>query len=328
MKIDYLHALKRIEQCQGVWLLHGDEPLLQQNLLDGLRQYWQQHDIERQRFDLTSISDWKLVFNALDSLSLFSTQLAVEVHGNIKPDKNIQQQLTYFLQHNQDNSLIIILPKQESSFFKTTFYQSIEANGVVVPLQANSLHDQQHILQLEADKLGIHLDNSAWQWLLQHHEHNLLSARNSLIRVHDTFADLKQITVEQLLSCLHDQSRYTVYDLGEQILQGHFANCVKIFNYLIEADEPMSLILWVISKETHLLMQLYEQPQNALQLGIWKNKVSLYQQAVRRLNPQLLLQFPSLLLRIDQAIKGLSKENPQHLCLQILALLCGQQLFN
>ena len=35
-----------------------------------------------------------------------------------------------------------------------------------------------------------------------------------------------------------------------------------------------------------LLMQLFEQPHNALQLGIWKTKVSLYQQALRRLNPQ------------------------------------------
>jgi DNA polymerase III subunit delta len=34
-------------------------------------------------------------------------------------------------------------------------------------------------------------------------------------------------------------------------------------------------------------MQLFEQPQNALQLGIWKNKVSVYQQA-------LLLQIQSV----------------------------------
>ncbi len=31
-------------------------------------------------------------------------------------------------------------------------------------------------------------------------------------------------------------------------------------------------------------MQLFEQPQNVLQMGIWKTKVGLYQQALRRLN--------------------------------------------
>ena len=76
-----------------------------------------------------------------------------------------------------------------------------------------------------------------------------------------------------------------------------------------------------------LLMQLYEQPQNALQLGIWKTKVSHYQQALRRLNPRAFLNWPQLLLRIDAAIKGLSKENPEHVIQQCIAELCGKTLF-
>jgi len=86
MKLDYLQALKRIDDARGAWVLHGQEPLLEQNLIDAFRQSWQKQDIERQRYDISSVSDWKNVFNALNSLSLFSTQLAVEVHGNIKPD--------------------------------------------------------------------------------------------------------------------------------------------------------------------------------------------------------------------------------------------------
>jgi DNA polymerase-3 subunit delta len=77
-----------------------------------------------------------------------------------------------------------------------------------------------------------------------------------------------------------------------------------------------------------LLMQLFEQPQNALQLGIWKTKVSLYQQALRRLNPKQFLAWPTLLLRIDASIKGLSQENPEQLILQAIAMLCGRQLFH
>jgi DNA polymerase-3 subunit delta len=76
-----------------------------------------------------------------------------------------------------------------------------------------------------------------------------------------------------------------------------------------------------------LLMQLYEQPQNALQLGIWKTKISLYQQTLRRLNPQSFLTWPTLLLRIDAAIKGLSQEKPEHIIQQCIAELCGKSLF-
>lgn len=327
MKLDYLQALKRVDEARGAWVLHGQEPLLEQNLIDAFRASWQKQEIERQRFDITSVSDWKTVFNALNSLSLFSSQLAIEVHGNIKPDANGLKELKSYLQHNEQNLLLMVMPKQDASSLKTAFFQTIDANGVNVALTANYAKDRQQILTIEAEKLGIKLANDAWQWLEQHHEHNLLAAKNSLMRVSDTFADVDIIQIEHLYSCLQDQSRYTTYDLNDAMLQGNLAQSIKIFQYLIASGEPMSLILWSISKDMRLLMALFEQPQNALQLGIWKTKVSLYQQALRRLNPSVFLAWPALLLRIDASIKGLGHENPEHLVQQAIASLCGRSLF-
>ena len=327
MKLDYLQALQRIDEARGAWVLHGQEPLLEQNLIDAFRASWQKQEIERQRFDITSVSDWKTVFNALNSLSLFSSQLAIEVHGNIKPDANGLKELKSYLQHNEHNLLLVVMPKQDASSLKTAFFQTIDANGVNVALTANYAKDRQQILAVEAQKLGIKLANDAWQWLEQHHEHNLLAAKNSLMRVSDTFADVDIIQIDHLYSCLQDQSRYTTYDLNDAMLQGNLAQSIKIFQYLIASGEPMSLILWSISKDMRLLMALFEQPQNALQLGIWKTKVSLYQQALRRLNPNVFLAWPALLLRIDASIKGLGHENPEHLVQQAIASLCGRSLF-
>ena len=327
MKLDYVQALKRVGEARGAWILHGQEPLLEQNLLDAFRKSWQQNEIERQRYDIGNVSDWKNVFNALNSLSLFSQQLAIEVHGNIKPDANGLKQLKSYIQHNEENLLLIVLPKQDSSSLKSAFFQTVEANGVVVPLTATYPQDRQRILTLEADQLGIQLDADAWQWLMQHHEHNLLAAKNSLMRVADTFSELKLIQIEQLYACLQDQSRYTTYDLSDALLAGNLAQSVKIYQYLLAAGEPDSLILWTLSKEMRLLMQLFEQPHNALQLGIWKTKVSQYQQTLRRLNAQQFLTWPNLVLRIDAAIKGMSKENSEHLMLQAVAELCGKSLF-
>lgn len=327
MKLDYLQALKRIDDARGAWVLHGQEPLLEQNLIDAFRQSWQKQDIERQRYDISSVSDWKNVFNALNSLSLFSTQLAVEVHGNIKPDASSLKLLKNYLQQDSNNLLLVVMPKQDASSLKSSFFQTVEANGVCVALTANYPRDRQQILAVEAQKLGIQLANDAWQWLEQHHEHNLLAAKNSLMRVSDTFPEIQQIQIEHLHACLQDQSRYTTYDLNDALLAGNLAQSMKIFQYLMASGEAMSLILWSISKEMRLLMQLFEQPQNALQLGIWKNKVSVYQHALRRLNPNCFLHWPALLLRIDAAIKGMSKENPEHLVLQAITELCGKTLF-
>lgn len=328
MKLDYLQALKRVSDARGAWVLHGQEPLLEQNLMDAFRASWQQREVERQRYDVSSVSDWKNVFNALNSLSLFSTQLAVEVHGNIKPDASGIKLLKSYLQQDSDNLLLIIMPKQDSSSLKSSFFQVMDANGVNVSLTANYPRDRQQILSVEAEKLGIKLANDAWVWLEQHHEHNLLAAKNSLMRVSDTFAEIDIIQVDHLYACLQDQSRYSTYDLSDALLNGNLAQSIKIFQYLIASGEPLSLILWSISKEMRLLMQLFEQPQNALQIGIWKTKVSLYQQALRRLSPQTFLAWPALLLRIDASIKGLGHENPEHLVQQAIASMCGKTLFH
>ena len=328
MKLDYLQALKRVSDARGAWVLHGQEPLLEQNLMDAFRASWQQREVERQRYDVSSVSDWKNVFNALNSLSLFSTQLAVEVHGNIKPDASGIKLLKSYLQQDSDNLLLIIMPKQDSSSLKSSFFQVMDANGVNVSLTANYPRDRQQILSVEAEKLGIKLANDAWVWLEQHHEHNLLAAQNSLMRVSDTFAEIDVIQVDHLYACLQDQSRYSTYDLSDALLNGNLAQSIKIFQYLIASGEPLSLILWSISKEMRLLMQLFEQPQNALQIGIWKTKVSLYQQALRRLSPQTFLAWPALLLRVDASIKGLGHENPEHLVQQAIASMCGKTLFH
>ena len=327
MKLDYLQALKRVNEARGAWVLHGQEPLLEQNLVDAFRSSWQSREVERQRYDISSASDWKNVFNALNSLSLFSSQLAIEVHGNIKPDASGLKLLKSYLQQDSDNLLLVVMPKQDASSLKSSFFQTIDANGVNVSLVANYPKDRQQILGIEAEKLGIKLANDAWQWLEQHHEHNLLAAKNSLMRVADTFAEVDIIQIDHLYACLQDQSRYSTYDLSDALLNRNLAQSIKIFQYLIASGEPMSLILWSISKEMRLLMQLFEQPQNALQIGIWKTKVSLYQQALRRLSPQRFLSWPQLLIRIDAAIKGMSRENPEHLILQAIAEMCGQSLF-
>ena len=176
MKLDYLQALKRIDEARGAWILHGQEPLLEQNIIDAFRKSWIEHQIERERYDINSVSDWKNVFNALNSLSLFSQNLAIEVHGNIKPDAHALKLLKNYIQHNEHNLLVVIMPKQDSSSLKSAFFQTVEANGVIVALTANYAQDRQRILALEADKLGIQLTQDAWQWLEAHHEHNLLAA--------------------------------------------------------------------------------------------------------------------------------------------------------
>ena len=328
MRLDYRGALKRVEQATGAWLIHGNESLLEQNLLNALRKHWQTNGIERQRFDMNAISDWRDVFNALNSLSLFSERLAVEVHGNIKPDAAALAQLQQFIQSPAENILVIVMPRQDGTAQKTKFYQSIEANSVVVNLTLQNAQDRLNILKDEANLLGLTLHQDAWELLLTQNENNLFAAQQSLYRLSDLQVNDQLIHAEDLYAALTEQSRFTSFELADAALQANTLQAVKILTFLIESGEADSLILWALAREMRLLMQLFEQPRQYQKLGIWQNKLPHFQSALKRIDGQQLMAWPALLQRTDEAIKGLSDENPKDLLLQVTMALCGQPLFD
>lgn len=327
MRLDYHGALRRVKQASGVWLLHGNEPLLEQNLLAALRQQWQQQQVERQRFEINSINDWRDVFNALNSLSLFSERLAIEAHGSIKPDNAGLEQLQKFIQSPADNILVIIMPRQDQAAQKTKFYQSIDANSVVVNLSLQNTQERLGILQDEARQLGVQLHAQAWDLLLTQTENNLFAAQQGLLRLSDLYSADHLILAEDLQAALTEQSRFSSFELADAALRGDTLQAVKILQFLLESGEAASLILWALAREMRLLMQLFEQPNQYQKLGIWQNKISLYQQAMKRVKGKQLLGWPALLQHTDEAIKGISEENPADLLLQLTMTLCGQPLF-
>ncbi len=330
MKADYQSARKRIQNMKGAWLLHGDEPLLAQSLLDQCRQHWQKLDIERHRVDLTSASDWREALAQLDNLSLFSNIMALEIHGSHKPDAAGMLALERYMQHQGDNILIINMPKQDTAGQKTKFFQLLDANGLVVSLTIQNEQERQVFLNAQAENLKVQLSPTAWAALLAQTENNLLAAQQALVRLSFLTESNTIIDVEQLLPALSDQSRYSLFDLSDAALQGNVERTVRVLNYLFESGEAESLILWTISREMRLLIQLLDQSHsvNYQALGIWSNRQSLYQKAMKRIKRQHTTHWLDLLLRCDQAIKGIGVENTQNLLLQASVSLAGIQLFD
>ena len=45
----------------GLWLAHGDEPILSGWLVDAMRPHWQAHNLALKRIELTSSQSWQEV---------------------------------------------------------------------------------------------------------------------------------------------------------------------------------------------------------------------------------------------------------------------------
>ncbi len=328
MKTDYRGALSKLSQAKGFWLLHGDEPLLSQHLLDQMHQHWNSQGIERQRIDLGSASDWREALGALDNLSLFASQLVVEVHGNHKPDPSTLKLLEAFAHDPAGNMLVAVMPKQDFAAQKTKFFQMVEANGMVVQLAVQNERDRQNILEDLAKRMGLQLHANAWRELLAQTQNNLLAAHQALMRLSSLHDDLtRPVTEQELKPALVQQSRFCTFDLGDAALLGQAEKVVQILAFLQETAEPTPLVLWTLTKEMKLVMQLLAHPNSEQQLGIWSNRQGLYRQACKRLRIADTEDWPDLWLRVDQSIKGVSDENPWDLLMQAALALAGVRLF-
>lgn len=75
MQHRFLDAFQQTKTLQapatGLWLMHGDEDLLPQWLIEKPTPHWLAHGMSITRMDITSVKSWQAVLAELTSLSLF-----------------------------------------------------------------------------------------------------------------------------------------------------------------------------------------------------------------------------------------------------------------
>lgn len=313
----------------GLWLIHGDEPLIASWLLDNWRKHWHETQVERKRLELKSAKTWHEALGEFSAIGLFSSQTVVELHGNHKPDKAGLAALKQFCEQPNDNCLIVIMPTQDYKAQKTVFFKQCMQLGNVIDTSIRNEKDRRDLLSIKAAEFGIALDNNSWQMLLEQTQNNLLAAYQALWRVSDLAVinnTESAVTVDLLKPALVAQSRYNQYDLTEQILLGNVAKVVEILNYLKESGEAPSLLLWNLAKDARILSQLKAGVEMA-KLPVWGNKQRLYQNAAARVDFHTSRQWADLLLNIDKAIKGLNPTPVWEIIYQLSLSMAGKSLF-
>lgn len=338
----------------GLWLAHGDEPLLSQWLIDALRPHWRAQNYAIKRIELISVKSWQEVLSELGSQSLFDDASALIVTGNHKPDKAVIEELERFAQDAQigahSHSLLWLTPKQDRRSQSSKWFVPFAQYGHVIDCNLYNEQQRQQLLQIQAQQFGLRLSQEAWQLLMSHTEHHLLSAYQTLWRLSylfapqlvgnndDSFQDASKtskltppttnvaLDIKDLQAALVSDAQFSVFDLSDAMLAGNSAQVAKIIFQLKATDEPTTLVLWAISKDMRQIMQLMD-GQDPQALGIWRSKQGLYQQACRRQSSAQTAEWPALLYRCDQAIKGLIRQPAWELLLQAALELAGKRLF-
>lgn len=345
MQHSFIQAYAKLSQPKvataGLWLAQGDEPLLQQWLIDDLRRHWLAEARSIKRFELVSAKSWHEVMSELGTQSLFDDASALIVTGSHKPDKTIISEIERFATDIDDrsHSLLWLLPKVDRKSQASKWFAPFLKFGHIIDCNLSNEQQRQQILQLKAERFGLRLSSDAWQLLMSHTEHHLLAAYQTLWRLSYLFAP--QIAAEQssdaptapiaididdLQAALVSDAQFSVFDLSDAMLEGNSLQAVKIMQALQDSDEPTTLVLWAISKDMRAIMALMD-GKNPQSLGIWRSKQGLYQNACRRQSRAQTALWLDLLYRCDLAVKGVIAQNPWELLLQAALLVSGQRLF-
>lgn len=323
-------ALKQGKQNRltGLWLLHGDEPLVLQWFIDACRPLWQNNHQTIKRLSLNSPKDWQAVTAELGSLSLFGEDTALIVSGKQKCPDELLAVLAEFGEDakagNSGHCLIYELPKQDKKAQNTKLFKTFLTHGRVVDCHVYDEKDRRGLLTQKADELGLTLDPHAWQMLLEHTENHLLAAHQALWRLADLHPNHPRIDSELLKDALVSDYQYSVFNLCDTLLLGNPQKALQILDQLRQTDTAPTLVLWGIAKEARTLLQL-KNGKSMNELGIWQSKTALYRTALNRQNADKDAdnRTLSLLYTTDQAIKGINPTDPWQLLRQLCLMMCG-----
>lgn len=318
------------KQCQNlapVYLISGDETLLQQESCDMIRQQCKlQGFSERQVFHPQVNADWGEILAAANSLSLFADRQLIEIRlPTGKVNETGKKALLELVQTpNPDNVILITSPKLEGASNKSTWLKAIEQQGVFLPIWPLEAKQLPNWLQQRLAQQGLSADQEALQLIADRVEGNLLAAQQEVDKL-ALIANDSHIGLELVLDAVADSSRYSVFNLLDYCLGGDVQHALKVLHGLKgEGNEPLS-ILWLLVRDIRRLHQIQsavdmgQNIESVLQKnGVFRQQQGAFKQALRRLSKPQLTQLLSLGQVADQACKGMHKSNPWVLLEQLV----------
>jgi DNA polymerase-3 subunit delta len=319
MKINLNQLKKNLQNgLQPLYIITGDEPLLIDETCQYLRKVAKKNDFnERQSYTVTGRFKWDAVFSESQALSLFSEKKIIELHiPTGKPGRDGAAQLVELSSAlNQDTMLIITLPKLTMSSQKAKWFQNLEKNGTVIEIRAIRQTELPQWLAKRLGRYDLQVSPAGLQLIANYCEGNLLAAKQAVERL-SLLSSSGEITLEDIQASLSDNSHYDVYQLLDCILQQDSQRSMVVFKSLKASNTEASLMLWVLSKELRLLMQLStalatHQPLNTLwrQYGVWQQRQPLLQKHLKSFSLAHYQQLTSIAHQADCALKGMSSHS-------------------
>lgn len=296
-------------ELAGSYLVSGDEPLLAGEAADAVRAAARAAGFaDRKVFFIDRTFNWDELRLASQSLSLFAEKRLFELRmPNGKPDKGAAVLEALAAQPAPDTLYLITTGKLDRKASDTPWVQAIERHGVWVPVTPVDGAALPSWLRSRAARLGIDIEPTACQLIIDRVEGNLLAAQQELEKL-SLLADGKTVGVELVLRSVGDSARYDVFQLAEAAAAGDAARALRVLIGLKSEGVEPTLILWALVRELRGLWQARERDRlrSSARGSGWNLAAAPSPRALSRLKR---LKLAPLLLQAshaDRVIKGIT----------------------
>jgi DNA polymerase-3 subunit delta len=307
---------------RSLYVLHGDEPLLQQEAADTIRAAARlQGYTERSVHTVSGAHfDWSEVLAAGGSLSLFADKQIVEVRiPSGKPGKEgsvALQQLAASTQGNDSTLTLVSLPRLDAATRKGAWFGALENFGVSVqidPIERNALPQWiAQRLQMQGQHVAAGEEGQrTLQFFADRVEGNLLAAFQEIQKLGLLYppGDISQSQVE---AAVVNVARYDVFKLSESVLSGQVARVQRMLEGLQAEGEAAVLVHYTLAEDIRALKRAKDAmvagkplPMALREQRVWGPRERLFERVLPRMTE---LRLTGLLLaahQVDGIVKGL-----------------------
>lgn len=332
MKLTYFQLETHLtKNLLPVYLISGDEPLLKQDALNLVRKAAKKagHQ-ERIRFTPEAAFDWEQLYTVLYSASLLADKKIIELDlRDTLPTKTAAPILVeYAKKPSPDNILLIDMNKVDEKAAKSAWYAALEKIGAAVPIWPVAREQLPQWIMQRAKKYKIQFQADAAVLLADFIEGNLGAAAQAIEKLYLLNLQ-KPVDTELVASVLINESRFTVFDLVENVIAGNKQRALHILATLQTEGMESTFVLWGMTRELRLLADIADEHKNggSLESLFAKYRIFAKRQAAHR---RFLKTFSAhdcqrelkYAMEIDSTIKGAKPGNPwdllQLLCLRLI----------
>lgn len=313
MRVRFDQLAGQLAKPAPVYLLYGDEPLQLSEAADRIRRACQEAGFEERRvYTALPGFDWNLLAAEVDAMGLFSSRRLLDVRV---PDGKIGDEgarvLTRYSERPPEAIVLLLqLENLPAATQKARWFIQLETLGVGV--QVHSLNGQELLdfLAGRAKSKGLDLDREALHFLAARTEGNLLAAAQEIDKLYVLYGPTR-VNVQMLAEAVADSARFDVFNLTEAWLTGQVVRVDRILNGLRGEGVAPAVVLWAITRELRVLLQLLEDqrvgvplPQSCRRLRLWDRRQVQMERALKRLKRATLHTALRQAAEIDAVIKG------------------------